>query len=193
VPRKPREELEGAVHHVYARGNGKQRIFLDDQDRRTYLFLLRRVITQHEWRCLAYCLMGNHVHLLIETPQPNLGRGMQRLHGAYAQLFNERHGRVGHLFQGPYGAVRIESDEQLWMTLAYIAANPVRSDLCERARDWHWSSYRHASRGAAAGLIDLERLAWYLSGFSTDPMRAYTDLVEGSDPLSVGDSRGLTP
>jgi putative transposase len=179
VPRKPRQEVEGAVYHVYARGNGKQWIFLDDQDRQTYLFLLRQEIKRRKWRCLAYCLMNNHVHLLIETPEANLGRGIQRLHGAYAQIFNERHGRVGHLFQGRYGAVRIESDEQLVTTLAYIAANPVRSGLCADPADWPWSSYRHARNQESGGVIDLDRLAWYVR--------------VGSDPLSGHDSRGLTP
>jgi putative transposase len=179
VPRKPREEVEGGVYHVYARGNAKQRIFLDDRDRQTYLALLRREIERRNWRCLAYCLMNNHVHLVIETPEANLGRGMQRLHGAYAQIFNERHGRVGHLFQGRYGAVRIDSDEQLLTTLAYVASNPVRSGLCARPVDWHWSSYRHVIRQESAGVIDLGRLEWYVG--------------VGSDPLSANDSRGLTP
>jgi REP element-mobilizing transposase RayT len=193
VPRKPREETEGGLYHVYARGNGKQRIFLDDHDRRTYLLLLRRVIQEYEWRCLAYCLMENHVHLLIETPVPNLGRGMQRLHSTYAQTFNTRHGRVGHLFQGRYGAVRIESDVQLSTTLAYIAANPVRSALCGRPSEWPWSSYHHAVNGESRGLIAVERLEWYLSGFAGEPLKAYMELVEGSDPLSEDDLRGLTP
>ena len=176
MPRKPREEVEGGVYHVYARGNGKQRIFLDDRDRATYLSLLRLEIERRNWQCLAYCLMDNHIHLLIETPEANLGRGMQRLHSAYAQLFNERHERVGHLFQGRYGAVRIESDEQIWTTLAYIEANPVRSGLCSRPADWPWSSYRDVIRQESRGLVNLDRREWY-----------------GSDPLSAGDSRGLTP
>ena len=193
MPRKHREEVEGGTYHVYARGNAKQLIFLDDQDRQTYLFLLRRVIQEQGWQCLAYCLMDNHVHLLIETPRANLGRGMQRLHSAYAQFFNERHDRVGHLFQGRYGAVRIQTDEQLGTTLAYIAANPVRSGLCRQAAEWRWGSYHHAVKGESAGLVSVERLTWFLGGFSPDPLAAYKELVEGSDPLSVGDSRGLTP
>jgi putative transposase len=193
VARQLRQEVEGGVFHVYARGNDKQSIFLDDADRQTYLFLLRRVVEEHGWRCLAYCLMENHVHLLIETPVPNLARGMQRLHGAYAQLFNERHGRVGHLFQGRYGAVHMESDQQLWATLAYIAANPVRAELCEKATDWRWSSCRHVLNQRSAGLIDLERIAWYLASFGPEPLKSYETLVTGSDPLSGEDSRGQTP
>jgi REP element-mobilizing transposase RayT len=194
VSRKPREELEGGLYHVFARGNAKQLIFLDDCDRRTYLLLLGREIERRNWKCLAYCLMENHVHLVLETPDANLGRGMQRLHSAYAQFFNERHERVGHLFQGRYGAVRIETDEQLWTALAYLAANPVKANLCDRAVDWQWSSCGHVLKGESAGLIDLGRIAWYLSGFNAEPLDAYASLVKGSsDPLSGGDSRGLTP
>src|SRR5215207_1121344 len=104
MPRKPREDVPGAVHHVTARGNRKQEIFLDADDRATYLFLLGEVVMLRRWLCLAYCLMDNHVHLLIETPEGGLGRGMQTLHGLYAETFNKRHGRSGHLFQGRYGS-----------------------------------------------------------------------------------------
>jgi REP element-mobilizing transposase RayT len=92
--------VAGGVAHVFARGNRQQLIFLDATDRRRYLDLLGRVARRLRWRCLAYCLMDNHVHLLIETRLPNLGRGMRELHGDYAQLFNKRHDRSGHLFQG---------------------------------------------------------------------------------------------
>src|SRR3954454_20748947 len=100
MPRKPRVELAGGVHHVYARGNAREDIYRDDVDRRMYLHTLGREVARWKWRCLAYCLMSNHVHLLLETPEPNLGRGMQRAHGTYARLFNRRHARVGHVFQG---------------------------------------------------------------------------------------------
>ena len=143
MPRKPRREVEPGVHHVYARGVAKQAIWVDDADRERYLALLRRVTLRHGWRCLAYCLMPNHVHLLIETTAPNLGVGMGRLQGPYAQGYNERHGRVGHLFGGRYGAKRVTTDPQLWVNAAYIAQNPVEAGLCRRPEDWRWSS--HAS------------------------------------------------
>jgi putative transposase len=183
VPRRPREEVEGGIYHVYARGNNRQRIFVDDEDRRLYLALLHGVAERYEWRCLAYCLMDNHVHLLIETPKPNLAQGMQRLQSAYAQLFNERHDRVGHLFQGRYGAVRLETDEQLWSTLAYIAANPVEAGMVERADEWPWSSHHQVLAQKSFGLIDLDRLIALLSGSARQPIATYAALVEGSDPL----------
>jgi REP element-mobilizing transposase RayT len=135
-------------------------IFVDDTDRVRYLRLLGRVVEVTGWRCLAYCLMGNHVHLLIETPRPNLGAGMQRLHGRYAQGFNRRHETVGHTFQGRYGSTRVRTDEQLLQTARYVALNPVEAGLCATAQEWPWSSYRLTvgdGRGAPAWL-DATRL-----------------------------------
>src|SRR5262249_26297523 len=147
MAQQPRHEAAGAIHHVYARGNRRQEIFVDDDDRRTYLAMLGSATRRCRWRCLAFCLMTNHVHLLIETAEPNLGRGMQMVHAPYAQTFNRRHRRVGHLFQGRYGAERIRSDAQVVTTLRYIALNPVTAGACADARDWRWSSHAMALDG----------------------------------------------
>jgi REP-associated tyrosine transposase len=162
VPRKPREDVAGVIHHVTARGNRQQAIYLDDLDREIYLMLLGQAVRKYKWVCLAYCLMGNHVHLLIETPEAGLARGVQRMHGLYAHTFNQRHGRCGHLFQGRYGAVRIETDEQLWVTARYIARNPVEAGLCAEPGAWVWSSHA-ATVGAAAAptWLDVARLQGY--------------------------------
>jgi putative transposase len=162
MPRGPREELEGAVWHVYARGNRQQETFLGDDDRRLYLKLLGRTVKWQRWLCLAYCLMDNHVHLLLETPETNLGAGIQRLHGTYAQAFNKRHGRSGHLFQGRYGAKRIETDEQLWVTARYIARNPVEAGLCAAPVGGAWTTHA-ATVGACAAPVwlDVARLRGY--------------------------------
>src|SRR2546423_3250668 len=161
MPRRPREELAGGIHHVYARGNDRRAIYVDDFDRAAYLTTLGRVVSIKGWRCLAYCLMDNHVHLLIETPEPNLGSGIQRLHGQYAQAHNERHGRSGHLFQGRFGANRIRSDQQLLGTAAYIARNPVESGLCTRPDQWRWGSHRLTISPPAPDWLDVDRLLSY--------------------------------
>ena len=145
MPRMPRQELAGAVHHVYARGNRQQVIYRDDLDRRRYLLLLAQVVVRQGWLCLAYCLMDNHVHLLIETPEPNLGAGMRRAHGLYAQSFNRRHRATGHLFQGRFGSVMQTNDAQLLVTARYIVRNPVASGLCDEPEDWPWSSHTAAT------------------------------------------------
>ena len=100
MARPLRLEFPGALYHLTARGNARQDIFLDAMDREAFLAILGREIAQHGWNCYAYCLMDNHYHLLIETPEANLVQGMQRLNSMYAQRFNRRHQRVGHLFQG---------------------------------------------------------------------------------------------
>jgi REP-associated tyrosine transposase len=176
VPRPHREELEDGIFHVYARGNAKQAIYLDDADRQAYLQILDLVVKKRRWRCLAYCLMENHVHLLLETPEANLAAGMQTLHGVYAQAFNQRHDRVGHLFQGRYGAVRIRTDAQLLTAARYLALNPVVAGLCAKAADWRWGSFAAAGSGAPSWL-DHARLLELFSGSGPDPHRRYVEFV----------------
>src|SRR3954470_10220103 len=176
MARKPRENVEDGTYHVFARGDNRELIYRDDVDRRVYLRMLEKAVTAERWRCLAYCLMANHVHLLVETPRANLSNGMHRLHSRYAQAFNARHKRTGHVFQGRYGAVRIESDRQLHAVLAYIARNPVEAALCDRPDEWSWSSFGSVALDSAAAWLDEKKL---LSRFDAEPARArerYVDL-----------------
>ncbi len=122
--------------------------------------------------------MSNHAHLVIETPLPNLGAGMQRVHGVYARSFNKRHERSGHHFQGRYGSVRIGDDSHLWTVLRYVALNPVEAGLCERADQWRWSSYGGVLRDAAPAWVDATRLLGLLGAFGGDPRQRYADLAE---------------
>jgi len=160
------------VHHVYARGNRQQSIYVDDRDHLCYLRLLGCVVRDYRWKCLAYCLMGNHVHLVLETPEPNLGAGVQRLHGLYARLFNDRHGRTGHLFQGRYGAIPVRTDEQLCAVVRYVALNPVKAGLCSDPHEWRWGSC-----GRPAPWLDQARLLQYLGAAGRDPRRRYAELT----------------
>jgi len=177
VARKPRDDVSDAVQHVYARGTWQQDIYLDDRDRGRYLGLLAHVVVRQRWRCLAYCLMDNHVHLLVETPAPNLGAGVQRLHGLYAQSFNRRHRRSGHLFQGRFGSVRMTSDAQLLLTARYIAHNPVAAGICASPAHWRWSSHAAAVRDAGPEWLDTARLLAYFGADGGDARRRYTDFV----------------
>ncbi len=171
---------------MFARGNDKRVIYRDDLDRRMYLRVLRSTVEDRHWRLLAYCLMDNHVHLLIETPRANLGDGMRWMHGTYAGGFNKRHGRSGHLFQGRFGSVRIKTDEQLWAVAVYIAMNPVKAGLCRRPEDWTWSSYSTAVAGGAPRWLDIQRLLAYFEAAGGDGRRRYAAMVKGSDPLEGG-------
>jgi putative transposase len=186
VARKPREEVEGGVFHVYARGNDKQLVFYDEHDRRMYLRVLRSAVEDYRWRLLAYCLMNNHVHLLIETPHANLGEGMRWLHGTYGGRFNKRHDRSGHVFQGRYGAVRIKTDAQLWTTTLYVAMNPVEAGLCRRPEDWAWSSHSVVLSGGGPDWIDIRHLLGYFAAAGGDGRRRYAEMfLKGQTPLRV--------
>ena len=142
MARPLRLEYPGAIYHVTSRGNEKRPIFKDDQDRHTFLDLLEAVNRRYHCICHAYCLMENHYHLLIETPEGNLSLGMRQLNGVYTQFFNRRHLRTGHLFQGRYKAILIQKESHLLEVCRYVVLNPVRAGLVERPEGWKWSSYR---------------------------------------------------
>src|SRR5512133_1984332 len=138
---RPLRHLEaGAYYHVGTRGNNHAPIVLDDVDRIVFFHILRRIERRYGWRTHVRCLMGNHYHLLVETPLPNLDQGMRDLNGAYARAFNERHGRKDHLFGRRYWSKVIESEEQYDATLEYIVENPVHHGFVRRAEDWRWTS-----------------------------------------------------
>jgi len=139
--RKLRLQFPGALYHVTTRGNAGGAIFDDDFDRIALLELLGRTVERFDWLCLAYCLMSNHFHLVLETRKANLALGMRMLNGSYAQRFNLRHERTGHVFEGPYHAALIEKDTHMLEVSRYVVLNPVRGGLCVRPEDWPWSSY----------------------------------------------------
>lgn len=170
MTRPLRLEFPGAVYHLTARGNARQDVYADDADRGHFLESLGREIEQQGWKCYAYCLMSNHYHLLIETPEANLVAGMRRLNGVYSQTFNRRHHRVGHLFQGRYKAIMVDRDSYLLALCRYIVLNPVRAKMVRTAREWRWSSYR-----ATAGLTQAPgwlETGWMLSQFAAHRKRA---------------------
>ena len=141
MARPLRLEYPGAIYHVTARGNAQGAVFIDDRDRETFLTCLSEVVVRLGWLCHAYCLMDNHYHLLIETPDGNLSQGMRQLNGVYTQRFNRRHQRVGHLFQGRYKAILVERDSYLLELCRYVVLNPVRAKMTKHIERYPWSSY----------------------------------------------------
>jgi REP-associated tyrosine transposase len=137
-------------HHVFSRGTGGSTFFIDDDDRRLFIHLLEQTRRRLEWRIHAYCLMTTHYHAVLETSAPNLSRGMQRVNSIYVQAFNARWGRFGGLVAGRFGSRVIESEEYLVEACQYVFLNPVKAELCNRARDWPWSGGLLAS--AMSGL-----------------------------------------
>ena len=146
MARKPRLEYAGAVYHVMNRGNRQQAIFRTDEDRSLFLSALEEVCERTGWIVHAYVLMGNHFHILLETPEPNLVMGMQWLQGTYTKRFNAVHREWGHLFQGRYKAIPVETDGDYLLTVAnYIHLNPARMKGFDfdrqQLRDYRWSSF----------------------------------------------------
>ena len=170
MTRPLRIEYPGAVYHITSRGNAKRSIFHGKTDREAFLEILKQVVERFNWLSHAYCLMSNHYHLLIETVDPTLARGMHQLNGVYTQRFNRKHSRVGHVFQGRYKAILVEKEAYLLELSRYVVLNPVRAGLVKAAKDWKWSSY-----SATAGLTPPPPLLttdWILSQFSNDKTEA---------------------
>jgi REP element-mobilizing transposase RayT len=141
MARPLRIEYPGAVYHVTSRGNGGNAIFLDDGDRRSFLHVFDSVVKKSNWLCHAFCLMDNHYHILIETPDGNLSRGMRQLNGVYTQAFNRRYDTAGHIFQGRFKAILVEKEVYLLQLSRYLVMNPVRAGMVEQPAHWKWSSY----------------------------------------------------
>lgn len=174
MSRPPRIEVAGGVHHVVARGNERKLIYRDASDRERFLEVLAHVCGRTGWRPLCYCLMGNHYHLLLRTPEANLQRGMRQLNGVYAQWFNRRYRRHGHLFQGRYKAVLVQADSHLLSAVRYIVRNPLRAGLCERVEQWPWTSH-HATIGSRPpSFLATDELLAYLAPTRDAARAAYS-------------------
>lgn len=186
MARPLRLEYKNAVYHVTSRGNAGAAIFLNDVDRVRFLEVLGTVVDRFGWVCHAYCLMTNHYHLLVETPQPNLSRGMQHLNSVYTQWFNRRHSRAGHLVQGRFKSIVVEKESYLLELARYVVLNPVRAKMVRSARDWRWSSYR-----ATAGQVESPNFLavdWLLAQFADNrgaATRAYRDFVKRGKGVDV--------
>jgi putative transposase len=151
VPRRPRNHLSNGIYHVTGQAVSGLMLFVDDEDRRAFLWLLESVATRFRLMCLAYCLMGTHYHLLLEGKRENLSLAMKQLNGRYARRSNERHTRRGHLFADRYSAYLVRDERHLQETLNYIAANPVIAGLCKSVDEWPWT-WRAGFLAPTAGL-----------------------------------------
>ncbi|MCX7635078.1 MAG: transposase, partial [Syntrophales bacterium] len=154
MARPLRLEYEGALYHVTSRGNGRQAIFLDDADNLKFLELLGKTVDRFRWVCHAFCLMVNHYHLMIETPDANLSKGMHHLNTTFCLAHNKRHQRVGHLFQGRFKSIVVDREHYLLELARYVVLNPVRAGMVTTPADWPWSSYRQT-----AGLPQADAVA----------------------------------
>ena len=187
MSRPLRIEYGGALYHVTSRGDRQERIYEDDEDRRAFLTVLGDVVERFGWVCYAYCLMGNHYHLVIETPKGNLSKGMRQLNGVFTQVSNRRHGKVGHVFQGRYKAILIDKDAYWLEVSRYVVLNPVRAGMVKEAGRWKWSSY-NATVGVerVAGWLAVDRLLAQFNDKRGVAMRQYRSFInEGIGRESV--------
>lgn len=176
MARPLRIEYPGALYHITSRGNRRAQVFTDDEDRRKFLNILADVNRRFETRCHAYCLMGNHYHLVLETPRGNLSAAMRQLNGVYTQRYNWLHEKVGHVFQGRYTAIIIQRDAHLLEAARYVVLNPVRAGIARGPEDWPWSSYL-ATAGLACPHPCLDT-SWLLGQFGEELPAARKRYVE---------------
>lgn len=165
-----RIEFAGAFYHVTARGDRQEDIFVTDADRIAFLDILKQVVERYNWLVHAYCLMDNHYHLLVETPDGNLSKGMRQLNGVFTQTSNRNNKRVGHVFQGRYKAILVQKDSYLLELSRYIVLNPVRARMVRLARSWPWSSYRDTAGDRQAP--EWLNTQWILAAFGKKLSRA---------------------
>lgn len=177
---------------MHARGNRRQEIFTCERDYRMYLTLVARTVKRYGWRCYAFCLMPNHIHLVVECENEALSSGMQDLQGTYARWFNKEHGVDGHLFQDRFSSWLVDNDGH-WIELPrYVVLNPVRAGLCDDPEEWDWSSF-NATAGTAPVpvFLSVDRILGELSPDETEAQRVYAAYVRDGIGACPGTGTGL--
>ena len=192
MPRLPRPLVAGGIYHVMSRGNRREPIFVVDGDRILFLEILRQIAARRSWRIFAYCLMHNHYHVVVQTPDADLPAGMRTLNGDYAQWFNKLHGLVGHVFQGRYHSLLVESDWHFLELSRYLAMNPVRAGFCAAPSEWRWGSYRTIAAGKSSAIVAAERTLRHFGKSSRSAREAFCTFVEGTPSEFDADALDLS-
>jgi putative transposase len=195
MSRPLRIEFPGAVYHVTSRGDRRESIFVDDEDRVALLAVVGQGLERFDARMLAFCLMGNHYHFVVHTRRANLSLLMRHINGVYSQRFNRRHGLVGHLLQGRFKAILVDRDAYLLEVCRYVDLNPVRAALVDAVADWRWSSYRsHVGLAEGPAWLDTSGLHGYLLGHDAKTLadarraaRIYTQWVAAGRGVRLWD------
>jgi putative transposase len=187
MSRPLRLEFAGALYHITSRGNGRNLIYFQDDDFELFLQSLANVCERYNWVVHAYCLMSNHYHLLVETPDANLSQGMRQLNGVFTQSMNRKHHRVGHLFQGRYKAILVDKDAYLLELCRYIVLNPVRANMVSTPEEWPWSSW-HRMLGNVKSPVWLSTgtLLVQFAKNRQDAIQSYIDFVKSGIGKTFG-------
>lgn len=172
----PRIEAAGEFIHVGTRGNNKRPIYLDDADRRRFLLQLGTVARKYAWSIYAYCLMGNHYHLVLRLAERGLSRAMCELNTGYAAGFNLRYRRMNHVFGRRFWSEHIKTDSHLLQAVRYVLQNPVRAALCRSCEEWLWSSYRATSgQSSPDAFLAVAEVLHVVAPNAADPREIFRD------------------
>jgi REP element-mobilizing transposase RayT len=177
--------MEGGIHHVTARGDHKRPILEHERDRRSFLRRYGEVIERHDWVPLSYCLMTNHIHLVVETPRCTLGLGARDLFSDFAKGHNQRRGEGGHVFQGRYDSRPVLTDSYFAQLLRYVALNPVAAGLSATPEAWPWSSHAALLAGRGDRLASAHRVNELLSVWGQCGGDRYPSLFESTHPVAL--------
>jgi REP element-mobilizing transposase RayT len=195
MSRPLRIEFPDALYHLTSRGNRREPIFLDDADRLAFLAVLAQCCERMDAAVYAYCLMGNHYHLVLTTRRANLSALMRHLNGVYTQAVNRRHGKVGHVFQGRFKAILVDRDAYFLALCPYVELNPVRAGMVSAPQQWPWSSYSaHVGIAPAPPWLDIGAVQAAMLGAPAataaqrrSAARRYADLVNQASQKSIWD------
>ncbi len=185
MARPLRIEFAGAFYHVTTRGDRREPIYGDEGDRERFLGILGEVVARWRWLCFGYCLIDNHYHVVVETAEGNLSKGMRQLNGVYTQAYNRRHRQVGHLFQGRYKAILVDAEAYLLELTRYVVLNPVRAGVVSEPGEWAWSSFNATvGQAGAPGWLAVEALLGHFAQKRSVARRRYRRFV--SEGIGLG-------
>lgn len=193
MPRCAREKIENGTYHICTRGNNKQDIFLDDKDREEYLMRLKHYAEKYKMCIYAYCLMTNHVHILVYDNKQDISKVMQGLNLSYTLYFNRRHNRTGHLFQGRFTSVLVKSNAQLLHASRYIHLNPVKANMVDETLQYKWSSYHAYLKGIDS--LDIVKVDFILSTISNnrkESIKAYIQYINDQNVVDDSEEIAIT-
>jgi REP-associated tyrosine transposase len=189
MPPPPRDMGPG-LHHIWVHATGKERYYVDTDDRIGWARLLVIVLNRFDWRCVAFCQLSTHVHLIVSVPDTSLPLGMKQLNMEYSRDFNARHDRLGQFVRRRYGSRRIVDGRDLVGTYSYVVVNPVLAGLCSRPEDWRWSSYGTTLRISDDFPFVDASMAVAEAGGSTEALRKTVD-ARALELLSVRATAGV--
>ncbi|WP_432401570.1 transposase [Wukongibacter sp. M2B1] len=161
MPRQRREKSSTGIYHIMMRGIDKREIFIDDEDREIFLSYLFRAKQKSNYKIYGYCLMGNHVHILMKEGNEEIGASIKRITVGYVQFHNDKYLRTGHLFQNRYKSEKVEDDSYLLTVLRYIHQNPLKAGIVDDISYYKWSSYKCYIQGLSGKLVDVMMIKEY--------------------------------